>query len=133
MPCEVPLQKNEGASSMLLALIVIEVCIAAGAQLLLRHGAMNFAHDGLSLSLIVEPLRNLSILGGLVLHGVGFFLYVYILSKLQLNVFYPVATGATIVLVALLSVALLRESLGLAQFAGIAAIVIGIFLVFQTS
>lgn len=104
---------------MLLALIVIEVCIAAGAQLLLRHGAMNLEHDGLSLSLIIEPLRNLSILGGLVLHGVGFFLYVYILSKLQLNVFHPIATGATIVLVALLSVALLRESLGFAQFAGI--------------
>jgi multidrug transporter EmrE-like cation transporter len=117
---------------MIIALIVIEACIAAGAQLLLRHGAMNLQTDTLGLSIVLEPIRNLSILAGLILHAFGFFLYVYILSKLQLNVFYPIATGATIVLVAALSVALLRESLTFSQVAGIGTIVVGIFLVFQT-
>ena len=118
---------------MIVILIVIEACLAAGAQLLLRHGALHLQKDALTFAIVIEALRNLSILSALIVHGIGFFLYVYILSKLQINVFYPIATGGTMLLVAILSVALLRETLTLAQGVGIVTIVIGIYLVFQTS
>ena len=116
---------------MIIFLIVLETLVAVTAQLLLRHGAMNL-RAGLSIALVLEPFRNFSIFSGMVLHGVSFFLYIYILSKLQLNVFYPIATGATIVLIAVLSTLLLRETLTAMQVVGIFSIVLGIVLVFLT-
>ena len=116
---------------MIVFLIILETLVAVSAQLLLRHGAMNLG-AGLSVALVLEPFRNLSIFSGMVLHGVGFFLYIYILSKLPLNVFYPIATGATIVLIAVLSTLMLKETLTAMQIVGIAIIVLGIFLVFLT-
>jgi len=116
---------------MIVFLVIVETLLAVAAQLLLRHGAMNL-RDGLSFALVLEPFRNSSIFAGLVLHGVSFFLYIYILSKLQLNVFYPIATGATIVMIAILSTLLLDEALTAMQMIGIVTIVVGIFLVFLT-
>lgn len=116
---------------MIVFLVIIETLLAVAAQLLLRHGAMNL-RGGLSFALVIEPFRNLSVFSGLVLHGISFFLYIYILSKLQLNVFYPIATGATIVMIAILSTLLLEEALTAMQMVGIVTIVVGIFLVFLT-
>ena len=118
---------------MIVVLMVIEILLATSAQLLLREGAMKLGHDELTFAIALEPFRNGYVLAGLVLHALSFFLYVFILSKLQLNVLYPIATGATIVLVAGFSVFFFRESLTVPQGAGMLAIVVGIALVYLTS
>lgn len=115
---------------MLILLIVIEICLAVSAQLLLRHGALRLEGQALTPAFLLEPLHNLPILAGLALHGASFYLYVYILSRLQLNVLYPVATGASVVLVTILSVVVLKETIALSQAAGIVAIMLGIVLIF---
>src|SRR5213594_2983601 len=111
-------------------LILLENALAVAAQLSLRRGAARFADQPLALSILLEPVRNPFILSGLLLHGMSFFLY--ILSKLRLNVLYPVATGLSIVLITIVSVLLLGERLSAGQGVGIAAIAGGIALVFTS-
>ncbi len=113
-------------------LILLENALAVAAQLSLRRGAARFADQPLALSILLEPVRNPFILSGLLLHGMSFFLYIFILSKLRLNVLYPVATGLSIVLITILSVLLLGERLSAGQGVGIAAIAGGIALVFTS-
>jgi multidrug transporter EmrE-like cation transporter len=115
---------------MIAFLILLENILAVSAQLALRRGAQRFADAPLGPSILLEPLRNPYIMSGLLLHGLSFFLYIFVLSKLRLNVLYPVATGLSIVLITVVSVVLLGERLTAAQAAGIAAITSGIALVF---
>lgn len=113
-------------------LILIENVLAVAAQLSLRHGAERFANAPLTPSIFLEPLRNPYIFSGLILHGLCFFLYIFVLSKLRLNVLYPVTTGLSIVLITISSVVLLGERLSGGQVLGIGAIVSGIALAFRT-
>jgi len=115
---------------MIYALLVVEMCLAVAAQLVLRHGAKMLGDQELGLSILLEPFRNPFIFSGLALHGVSFFLYVFILSRLRLNIVYPVSTGGTIVLIAILSVFLLSEPLNTIQALGIVTIIAGICMVF---
>ncbi len=117
---------------MIALLIIVENVLAVAAQLSLRRGATAFAASPLAASLLLEPFRNPYIFAGLVLHGLSFYVYIFVLSKLRLNVLYPIATGLTIVLVTVFSVVLLGERLSLAQSVGILAIAGGIGLVFAT-
>lgn len=106
------------------------MCLAVAAQLVLRHGAKMLSDTELGFGILLEPFRNPYIFSGLALHGVSFFLYVFILSRLRLNIVYPVSTGATIVLISILSVFLLSEPLNGLQALGILTIIVGIGLVF---
>ena len=115
---------------MIYLLLALETCLAVAAQLVLRHGAKMLGDQELGFAIVLEPLRNPYIFSGLVLHGVSFFLYIFILSRLRLNVVYPVSTGATIVLISVLSVVLLAEPLNAIQAVGILTIIVGIGLVF---
>jgi multidrug transporter EmrE-like cation transporter len=118
---------------MLLFLMALEIVLATTAQLMLRHGAVDLEFDGIGLDLVLVPLSRPWVLGGLALHGASFFLYVYILSRLQLNILYPIATGATIALIVVASTILFKESINGAQVLGIGAILVGISLVYVTS
>lgn len=115
---------------MIYVLLVVEMCLAVAAQLVLRHGARMLENQELGLGIVLEPVRNPWIFSGLALHGVSFFLYVFILSRLRLNIVYPVSTGATIVMISVLSVFLLSEPLNSIQAVGILTIIVGIALVF---
>ena len=117
---------------MIALLIVVENVLAVAAQLSLRRGASTFAESPLAASILLEPFRNPYIFAGLVLQGLSFYVYIFILSKLRLNVLYPIATGLTIVLITVLSVVLLGERLTVSQSIGILAIAGGIGLVFAT-
>ena len=114
---------------MMIFLVVLEMMIAACAQLLLRYGAMRLADRSLDLSIVLEPFRNVYIFSGLSLHGLSFFLYIYILSKLNLNIVYPIATGGSIVVISLLAALFLKERMNALQAVGVVTIIAGIMLV----
>jgi len=116
---------------MLVTLIIIETVLVVVAQLMLRYGATKLEMQTLGVAMFVESIQSAWIMTGLALHGISFFLYVYILSKLRLNVFYPIATGATLVLITVFSVIILKEKLTAAQVAGISVIMVGMVLVFM--
>ena len=79
-------------------------------------------------SLIPRVFQSGWLMGGLVLFGISFLVYLFALSKFQLNIVYPVLVSAGIVLIALASWALFKESLSLLQVLGIILIIFGIFL-----
>lgn len=103
--------------------------MTVGAQLSLRVGAERMGGSGFSLRILAEPLKNSFLFVGLLLYAVSFFLYVFILSRLQLHVVYPIAVGATLILITLASYLLLKETITIIQIVGIAAILIGVILV----
>ena len=115
-------------SDMIYLLLLLDIILTVSAQLVLRVGAKQLT-GGLSLALLFEPLKNIFLFAGMALFATSFFLYVFILSKLQLNVVYPVATGVVLVLITALSHFFLKETLTALQAVGIAAILIGVVLV----
>ena len=76
-------------SFMIVNLIIIETVLVVVAQLMLRHGAIKLDMPSLGIGIVAEAVQNVWIMSGLALHGISFFLYVFILSKLKLSVFYP--------------------------------------------
>lgn len=117
-------------SFMIVNLIIIETVLVVVAQLMLRHGAIKLDMPTLGIGIVAEAVQNVWIMSGLALHGISFFLYVFILSKLKLSVFYPIATGASLVLITLFSVIILKEKLAAVQVVGITIIMVGMVLVF---
>lgn len=115
-------------SSWIYALLVFDIFLTVSAQLSLRVAAHRL-HEGLSFALLLEPLKNSFLFLGMILYAVSFFLYVFILSKLQLNVVYPVATGTILICITLASYWLFKETLTALQVGGIGFILIGIVLV----
>jgi multidrug transporter EmrE-like cation transporter len=116
--------------SMIVTLIIIETVLVVVAQLMLRHGAIKLATPILSVGIVVEAVQSVWIMSGLALHGISFFLYVVILSRLRLNVIYPIATGASLALITVLSVIILKEKLTAVQVVGISIIMVGMVLVY---
>jgi len=113
---------------MIYWLLLLDIFLTVSAQLVLRTGAHRLS-SGLSLSIVLEPLKNIFLFTGLLLYAVSFFLYVFVLSRLQLHVVYPIAVGTTLVLITLASYLLLKETITIIQIIGIAAILIGVILV----
>jgi len=66
---------------------------------------------------------------------IGFFLYVssflislYIISRMKLSLFYPIATGAILVITCLLGYFFLKEQIGIKHMLGMALILAGIII-----
>src|SRR3990167_3577172 len=112
---------------MIYWLLLLYIFLTVSAQLVLRTGAHRLS-SGVSLSIVLEPLKNTFLFTGLLLYAVSFFLYVFILSRLQLHVVYPIAVGATLILITLASYLFLKESVTVLQVVGVCAILLGIFL-----
>lgn len=105
------------------------------AQLLLKKGVLklgvlDFSIQGL-LSLIPRILQNVWLMGGLFLLGVAFLLWLFVISRIKLNVAYPVVASLTIGLIALFSWLFFKEHLELIQVLGIALIIFGILLLLK--
>ncbi len=118
---------------LLIFLITINIFSSVIAQLMLKKGMMVFGAADFSLAglwnLILAVFKNFYILGGLFLLGMTFTVWLFIISKINLNIVYPITTSLTIVLVATASYFLFRESVGLLHIAGIAVVIFGIFLI----
>lgn len=71
---------------------------------------------------------NMWIVGGLVSYGLGTLMWIFALSKLNLTVVYPF-TALTFVLVYAAGVLLLGESATAMQVAGVALVLVGLFLI----
>lgn len=113
---------------MVYVLFALDILLTVGAQLALRVGAVRLGKEGFSFSFLLEPAKNSLLLLGLFFYGVSFFLYIFILSRLQVHIVYPIAVGTTLVLITLASYFFLKEAITTLQIVGTSAIVIGIFL-----
>ncbi len=115
----------------LIFLVIIDIFAFAAAQLMLKRGV--FLLGGLDFSLInlwnlfLAVFKNFYILGGLFLLGVGFFAWLFILSKINLSIIYPISTSLTLIAVIIGSLLFFKENLSLFHVIGTAFIILGIF------
>jgi len=128
---------QKGPRTMLIAMILLSVALAAVAQLALKQG-MNqvnaeitpgtFSLSGGSLkALVSEPF----VWGGLVLFGLSALVWLVVLSRASLSFAYPFA-ALTYVMILLFDQFVLDERVPALRWGGVAFIAVGIFLVSRT-
>jgi multidrug transporter EmrE-like cation transporter len=103
-----------------LALLVVSTLLAAAGQILLKMGATG--------SRELTDFLNLRVLTGLGFYGVSTLLWIWALSKVPLSMAYSF-TALTFLMVFLGSLLIVKESVGLLTFAGVALIVSGFLCV----
>ncbi len=115
----------------LIFLVIFDIFAFASAQLMLKKGMLIFGAVNFSLvnlwSLILAIFKNFYILGGLFLMGIGFFIWLFILSKINLSIIYPISTSLTLIAVIIGSLLFFKENLSLFHVIGTAFIILGIF------
>lgn len=118
-------------------ILFFSLVFAVSGQILLKRGSLTLGEIVKSPRGIIDlgfsMLRNLNIFGSLVMFGIAFFLWTWVLSKMQLNVVYPIAVAVQLILLAAGSWLLLKETLSMAQIAGILIIIFGIFLLLKSA
>ena len=128
---------EKGTPTMLIAMILLSVGLAAVAQLALKQG-MNqvnaeltpdkFSLNGASLkALVAEPF----VWGGLALFGLSAVVWLVVLSRASLSFAYPFA-ALTYVMILLFDTFVLDEQVPALRWGGVAFIAVGIFLISRT-
>jgi len=113
-------------------ILLIPIFTAATAQLFFKKGMTMIGSLEFSLSnifsLIPRILQNVWLVSGMFLFGISFLVYLFVLSKYQLNVAYPIIVSAGIIIISVASWFLFKETLSWLQIIGIISIIFGIFL-----
>lgn len=114
-------------------MLVASVLTTVSAQLCLKKGVaglgdLNFSFSNI-FSLIFRILQNGWLIAGLFFLGISFLIWIFVLSKFQLNVIYPVMVSLNFSLITVASWFLFKEYLSFVQILGIAVIIFGTFLV----
>ncbi len=99
---------------------------------MLNIGTFRFSASGIA-SIFLQVIRNGWLMAGVILMALGLMFYVIALTRLRLNLVYPIFVTGGITLVTLGSFFILKEPLHLAQVLGMLLIVWGIFLLFAFS
>lgn len=127
---------RKGSRSMLVAMILVSVGLAAVAQLTLKHGMNQVkARSGvveLSLGSLKAVAMTPYVWGGLALFGVSALVWLAVLSRTSLSFAYPFA-ALTYVLILLFDHFVLDEPVSGLRWGGVAFIAAGIFLISRTA
>lgn len=117
----------------ILALTLISVSMSAIAQVLFKLG-MSAAGvraaiaEGGSAAIARAVALSPGVLGGLAMYGLGTVLWLAVLARTELSLAYPFV-GLSFVLTAIFGVILFQEAMTMSRLAGIASIVLGVYLV----
>ena len=68
--------------------LLISIALNAAAQIFIRMGAMN-KKIYLNLDMIMEIVKSIHIWYGMFCYGMSIFLWIYVLSKVQVSLAYP--------------------------------------------
>ena len=79
------------------------------------------------LSLLATP----SFIGALILYGLAFVLWIYLLSRTQLSIIYPVGIALNVLLTLMTARFILGETMTLVHSVGVAVIVLGMVLIMR--
>ncbi|MFH0852557.1 MAG: hypothetical protein V1845_03060 [bacterium] len=116
----------------LYVLVAANIIFLAAAELLLKkgmavQGAMDISFANLWNAFLLI-FKNFYILGGLALLVFGFVTWLLTLSRLNLNIIYPITASLNLIAIVIASSVIFKESLNFAQILGVALIIGGIFL-----
>ena len=104
-------------------LIGLYVCLNAVGQLLIKMGTQEIGEVR-----SITALINVKLLSGILLFGLSFLTWIYILFKASLSYAFPFAVGLGYVAVLLLAIVVLKESTSATQMAGMALVGTGVVL-----
>lgn len=114
--------------------LIISIIAASVAQIFLKKGVLNLTDLDMSFSsllkLFLSIFQNKWLFSGALLFILSFIFYLFVISKLQLSLAYPIMVSIGIVLVAIGSWIFLKEHISQWQILGIILIIFGIFLLF---
>ncbi len=123
------------SNAMLIGLILLSVCLAALAQLTLKHGMNQVTAANGTAQLNASSLKAIvttpSVIGGLAIFGISAFVWLLVLSRASLSFAYPFAS-ITYLLIVLADRFVLHETIPPLRWAGVFCIMVGIVLVAQT-
>ncbi len=116
-------------------LLLISIFTTASAQICFKKGVLKWGGLDFSFSqvfsLIPRIFQNVWIMLGVFLFGISFTLWLFILSRLQLNIAYPIALSCEVIITTIAAWFLFKEYLSPIQILGIVVIIIGIFLLLK--
>ncbi len=116
-----------------LHLLIASVTLNVTANILLKKGVMSFGGISASkaelLTSLTKAAFNPFIIGGLVLYGLSFVIWLRVLSFNDLSRTYPIFASVVFLMTTLGSIKFLNEDVSIMRFAGIAVMLVGIFIV----
>lgn len=117
---------------VVLVLILVDVILNVTGQLSLKYGMSKMGNFALSLSTLppvfLRAATNLYVLFGLVCYGLGFMVWLIVLSKSEVSYAYPLISLGY-VFTAILARAMFGEAVGVTRMAGIMITCLGVFLI----
>ena len=125
-------QNTEGNLNMLhinyIALIIYVITSSAGVLIIKNFFNTSVYND---LSEFMYLLINAKLVGGVILYLIGFLAWLYVLSKTNLNIIYPVAVTLSFLTILILSVFILKERLTVNILIGSAVCLFGIIIILR--
>lgn len=117
---------------LILSLILLDVVLNVTGQLSLKHGMSKFGNFSLSLEalppIFLKAAVNPHVILGLVCYGLGFMVWLIVLSKAEVSYAYPLISLGY-VFTAILARLLFGEAVTLTRMAGILVTCLGVFLI----
>lgn len=117
---------------VVLPLILIDVILNVTGQLSLKYGMSQLGNFALSISTLppvfLKAATSLHVLFGLLCYGLGFLVWLIVLSKAEVSYAYPLISLGY-VFTAILARMLFGEALSTTRMAGIFLTCLGVFLI----
>ena len=117
---------------LVLSLILLDVVLNVTGQLSLKHGMSKYGNFALSLDalppIFLKAATSPYVLMGLVCYGLGFLVWLIVLSKAEVSYAYPLISLGY-VFTAILARALFGEAVSMTRMAGILVTCLGVFLI----
>jgi len=117
---------------VILVLILLDVLLNVTGQLSLKHGMSKIGNFSVSLATLppvfLKAAANLHVLFGLFCYGLGFLVWLIVLSKAEVSYAYPLISLGY-VFTAVLAWFLFGEALNENRLVGILIICLGVFLI----
>lgn len=117
---------------LVLCLILVDVVLNVTGQLSLKQGMSKFGNFSLSLEalppIFLKAATNPYVLFGLVCYGLGFLVWLIVLSKAEVSYAYPLISLGY-VFTAILAKVMFGEAVSVTRMVGILVTCLGVFLV----
>lgn len=111
-----------------IAITIVYLLLLLAGQLLWKIGVgQKIIFKGSIADILLNLITSKYIIGGLVIYAVATVLWLYLLSKFDLNYIYPIVS-LSFVMAALVSHFILKESVPLNRWVGVVIITIGVLI-----
>ena len=113
-------------------MILFVTCSTLGSQLLIKHAVTQLATRTPSLAgmhWLLAALLSPAVIAAIAIQGIGFIVWVVVVSRVKLGVAFAISGGLFYILMAVVTWLLYGERLSFGQWAGLALISCGVLMV----